>query len=71
MSKAIVSDLLRLSKRERLQIAERLWLSVADEQSMRVPLHHRQIIDERLAAYESGKSIPIPHRRLMQRLRKR
>ena len=70
MNPTTVPDLLLLPKRQRLEIAERLWLSVADETRMPVPAEHKQILDERLAAYGSGKSVPIPHRKLMQRLRK-
>lgn len=31
MTSPVLNELLHLSKRERLEIAERLWLSVADE----------------------------------------
>lgn len=63
-----VSSLLRLPKRKRLEIAERLWLSVADEQKMPVPASHKKILDERWTAYRTGKSKPIPHDELMRRL---
>ena len=61
--------LLSLPKKKRLAIAESLWLSVADESSLPVPLSHKKIIDERLADYRSGKSKPISHDELMNRLR--
>ena len=64
-----VSSLLRLPKRQRLEIAESLWLSVADEESMPVPEEHRKILDARLAKYRSGESKPISHDELMRRLR--
>jgi putative addiction module component (TIGR02574 family) len=64
-----VASLLRLPKRKRLEIAESLWLSVADEEKMPVPPSHKKVLDERWAAYRSGKSKPISHEELMRRLR--
>jgi putative addiction module component (TIGR02574 family) len=64
-----VSALLRLPKRKRLEIAESLWLSVADEDKMPVPEGHKKILDTRLADYRAGKSKPILHEELMRRLR--
>lgn len=64
-----VSDLLRLPKRRRMQIAESLWLSVADEQTLTVPVAHRKILDARLAAYRAGQTRPLLHGELMRRLR--
>lgn len=64
-----VSSLLRLPKRKRLEIAETLWLSVADEEKMPVLESHKKVLDARLADYRSGKSRPIPHEELMRRLR--
>lgn len=69
MATQSVSSLLRLPKRQRLKIAESLWLSVADAEKMPVPEQHRKILDARLASYRSGKSKPIPHDKLMGRLR--
>jgi putative addiction module component (TIGR02574 family) len=69
MPSQTVSSLLRLPRRRRLEIAERLWLSVADDKDMPVPESHRKILDARLAAYRSGKSKPISHEALMRRLR--
>jgi putative addiction module component (TIGR02574 family) len=63
-----VSSLLRLPKRQRLEIAESLWLSVADEEKMMVPSTHKKVLDARLADYRAGKSKPIPHEELMRRL---
>ncbi len=64
-----VEPLLRLPKKERMEVAERLWLSVADEQRMPVPAAHKKIIDQRLEDYQAGKSVPIPHAEMMKRLR--
>ena len=69
MPQESVSALLRLPKRKRLEIAESLWLSVADEEKMPVPDRHKVILDARLSAYRTGKSKPIPHDELMRRLR--
>jgi putative addiction module component (TIGR02574 family) len=68
MATQVVSSLLALPKRKRLEIAERLWLSVADEQEMPVPGDHKKVVDARLASYRSGKSKPISHDELMRRL---
>lgn len=62
-------ELLRLPKKRRLEIAERLWASVADEEKMPVPAEHRAVIDKRLADYRSGKSKPISIAELMRRVR--
>ena len=64
-----VSSLLRLPKRKRLEIAESLWLSVADEEKMPVPERHKKILDARMADYRSGKTKPVSHDELMRRLR--
>jgi putative addiction module component (TIGR02574 family) len=64
-----VSSLLRLPKRKRLEIAESLWLSVADEEKMPVPESHKKILDARLADYRAGKTKPVSHDELMRRLR--
>lgn len=63
-----VSSLLRLPKRTRLEIAESLWLSVADEEKMPVPASHKKILDARWADYRAGKSKPLSHEELMRRL---
>jgi putative addiction module component (TIGR02574 family) len=62
-------ELLRLPKKRRLEIAEQLWFSVADEEKMTVPAAHRKVPDQRLASYRAGKSKVITHAGLMRRLR--
>jgi putative addiction module component (TIGR02574 family) len=69
MSSAVIADLLRLPKRTRLEIAERLWLSAADEAAMPVPATHKRVLKKRLADYKSGASQPISHAELMRRVR--
>jgi putative addiction module component (TIGR02574 family) len=63
-----ISSLLRLPKRRRLEIAESLWLSVADEEKMPVPASHKKVLDIRLSDYRAGRSRPIPHEELMRRM---
>jgi putative addiction module component (TIGR02574 family) len=69
MSPETFQGLLQLPKRKRLEIAERLWLSVADEAKMGVPEEHKRILNQRLSGYKSGKSKPISHEDLMRRVR--
>ena len=64
-----MASLLRLPKKRKMEIAERLWLSAIDERSAPVPAAHKQIVATRLADYRSGKSVPIPHAELMRKLR--
>lgn len=68
MSPEALSDLMRLPARQRLAIAERLWISVADEEKMPVPEGHKRILRKRLADYRAGRSKVIPHRDMMRRL---
>jgi len=60
---------MRLPVRERLALAERLWLSVADEQRMPVPDEHKHILRKRMTDYRAGRTKAIPHDELMRRLR--
>ena len=64
-----ISKLMRLPARERLALAERLWLSVADEQRMPVSDDHKRILRKRMADYRAGRTKAITHDELMQRLR--
>lgn len=69
MATQVISSLLALPKRKRLEIAERLWLSVADERDMPVPQSHQKLLNARMASFRAGKSKPISHDELMRRLR--
>ena len=62
-------ELLRLPKKRSMEIAERLWASVAEEEKMPVPAEHRAVIDQRVASYRAGKSKPISVAELMRRVR--
>lgn len=66
-----VKPLLLLPKTERMEVAERLWLSVADEQRMPIPAIHKKILNQRIESYHTGQSVPIPHAEMMERLRSR
>jgi putative addiction module component (TIGR02574 family) len=68
MKRQTQDDLLKLPKRDRLDLAERLWLSVVDEHDLEVPETHKTILKTRLADYESGKSKPISHDEFMRRV---
>ena len=63
--------LLSLPKRERMEVAQMLWLSVADEETLPVSAAHKRIIDERLERYRNGQSEPMPHAEMMRRLRRK
>ena len=63
-----ITKLMRLPARERLAIAERLWLSVADEERMPVPVEHKQLLRKRMADYRAGRTKAISHEELMRRL---
>lgn len=71
MPTATIDTLLRLPKKRKLEIAERLWLSVTDERTTRVPADHKRVVATRLADYRSGKPIPVSHDKLMRKLRDR
>ncbi len=66
-----MASFLRLPKKRKMEIAERLWLSATDERTAPVPAAHKQIVATRLADYRSAKSIPVPHADLMRKLRGR
>jgi len=68
MPESVLPRLLQLPNKKRLEIAERLWLSVADETVMPVPADHRRILKKRLADYRSGKIATISHEELMRRM---
>jgi putative addiction module component (TIGR02574 family) len=68
MSGPALSELMRLSARQRLAIAERLWLSVADEQKLPVADEHKRVLRRRLADYRAGRSKVIKHEDLIRRL---
>ena len=63
-----ITELLDLPDQQKMEIAETLWLSVAEDSNLGLSEEHRIILEERLQAYESGTVLPISHEELMQRL---
>ncbi|MBU2531843.1 MAG: addiction module protein [Alphaproteobacteria bacterium] len=73
MNKHLTPDDIRaLSVEERLQLIEELWDSLADAEALPVPDWHRQVISERLAAYERDPGRPWDEVKadILSRLRK-
>jgi putative addiction module component (TIGR02574 family) len=68
MSAQTLSKLMRLRARQRLAIAESLWLSVADEEKMPVLEDHKRILRKRLTDYRAGRSKAVSHAEMMRRL---
>jgi putative addiction module component (TIGR02574 family) len=66
---AFAPEIFHLPQRKRLELAERLWLSVADESSMPVPESHKRILRKRIADYKAGRIKAISHAELMRRVR--
>jgi putative addiction module component (TIGR02574 family) len=66
---AFAPEIFQLPQRKRLELAERLWLSVADEASMPVPESHKRILRKRMADYKAGRIKAISHAELMRRVR--
>jgi len=60
-------ELTKLSKRQRMKLAEELWFSGADD-SLPVSPAHKEILNERWAAYQAGKIRRINLSELEQRL---
>lgn len=69
MLEPALSKLMRLPVRQRMEIAEQLWLSVADEERMPVPDGHKRLLRGRLADYRAGRSKAVSHEAMMRRLR--
>ncbi|RRJ94916.1 hypothetical protein Ga0100231_011875 [Opitutaceae bacterium TAV4] len=44
---------------------------MANDATPTMPPGHKKILNERLAAYQSGKSQPVTHDEMMRRLRSR
>ncbi len=70
MALAKFPALTKLSKRQRLKLAEELWFSGVDD-SMPVEALHKQVLDKRWSAYRTGKAKRISLSELERRLRRR
>jgi putative addiction module component (TIGR02574 family) len=72
MTLADFPELTKLSKRQRMKLAQELWVSGADD-SLPAGAAHKKILDERWGEYQTGKirRIPLPEleRRLARRAR--
>ncbi len=69
MPRAVMPGLLQLPPRKRMEIADRLWASVAVEEEFPLSGEYKRILSQRLADYKSRKSKPITHSELMRRVR--
>ncbi len=72
MTLADFPELTKLSKRQRMKLAQELWTSGVDDRLPASPAH-KKTLDERWSAYQTGKirRIPLPEveRRLARRAR--
>lgn len=70
MTLADFPELTKLSRRQRMKLAEELWFSGVDDS---LPVHrvHKKILEERWAAYQTGKIRRIPLTELERRLARR
>lgn len=56
MEKALLNELSRLNKSEKLLLVEALWDSIAsDPNEVEVPDHHKTIIEERLKTLDQDQ----------------
>ncbi len=69
MSPSAIYELSGLLKKKLLEIAERLWHSVADKTKMKILAEHWQTVSERLADYKAGHVNKLSHQELMRRLK--
>ena len=67
MNLASFPGLSKLTKRQRMKLAEELWFSGVDD-SLPVSLTHKRILDERWAAYKTGQVKRITLSELEHRL---
>jgi hypothetical protein len=67
MTLADFPALTKLPKRQRLKLAEELWLSGVDD-SLPVSKRHQKILDERWSAYQKGRAKRLSLSELEQRL---
>jgi len=69
MTLARFPALRKLSKRQRLKLAEELWFSGVDD-SMPIGPLEKQLLDERWAAYKAGRVKRISLKELERRLKR-
>ncbi len=69
MATTDLSLLLKLPSKKRMELAEQLWLSVAEDASLPVTPEHARTIRSRLANYRAGNAKVVSHDELMKRVR--
>ena len=58
MDSQILKVILNLSKEERLDIIDAIWLSLNEElQNSEIPEWHKNILDERIKRLKTGESV--------------
>ena len=70
MKLADFPELVQLSPRQRMQIAEELWDSAADDK-LPVPPEHKKLIHSRRAAFDRGEMPVLTMSELKKSLRRR
>jgi putative addiction module component (TIGR02574 family) len=70
MKLADFPELVRLTPRQRLQVAEELWDSAASD-ALPVPASHKQLLRSRRAAYERGEMWTLTMEELKKSIRRR
>jgi len=57
MTKNQMTDLHKLSVKEKIRVVQALWDDIANEQSIEtLPVEHRKILDQRINLIESGNA---------------
>jgi len=57
MTKVQMSELLKLSVKDKIRVVQTLWDDIANEQSIdKLPTEHKRIIEERLNKINSGRA---------------
>lgn len=69
MTLADFPKLKALPARQKLKLAEELWLDGVSEDALPVPGWHKEILGRRLAAYQKGELKTISTAELKRRLR--
>ncbi len=71
MTKNQMTDLHKLSVKEKIRVVQALWDDIANEQSIEaLPFEHRRILDHRIKLIESGKTHFRPWSEVQNKYRK-
>ena len=71
MKLADFPELKQLPARQKLELAEELWLDGVSDEALPVPAWHHEVLAERLTAYKAGKLKTISVGELKRRLKRR